>query len=269
MDTVAAAPKLLARLFPDGGQRFLQDGGLGASWGEALAGVPPQLLKVPPQAAGLRQLSRLRDFWTQQNDLRPALAASRALLDIRARVVGQDHPDTYMELGALGALGLAGRLTGDAVGDELVHVVPGSVEGLPNPSDAPLPAVLWILGKGNKERVVPVIDAARDAVAVYLRLCPHPMQTDTALFLGVRGGALNPRAVQGVMARARAQLGLPATATPHAMRHSFATHLLAAGGDLRAIQDLLGHASLSTTQAYTAVDTAQLMEVYDRAHPHA
>lgn len=104
MDTVAAAPKLLARLFPDGGQRFLQDGGLGASWGEALAGVPPQLLKVPPQAAGLRQLSRLRDFWTQQNDLRPALAASRALLDIRARVVGQDHPDTYMELGALGAL---------------------------------------------------------------------------------------------------------------------------------------------------------------------
>ncbi|MCA0873195.1 tyrosine recombinase XerC [Seohaeicola saemankumensis] len=135
--------------------------------------------------------------------------------------------------------------------------------------DAPLPPVLRILGKGNKERVVPVIDAARDAVAAYLRLCPHPMQPDTALFLGVRGGALNPRAVQGVMARARAQLGLPATATPHAMRHSFATHLLAAGGDLRAIQDLLGHASLSTTQAYTAVDTAQLMEVYDRAHPHA
>ena len=90
-----------------------------------------------------------------------------------------------------------------------------------------------------------------------------------SLFRGVRGGALSPRMIQGVMARARMQLGLPATATPHAMRHSFATHLLAAGGDLRAIQELLGHASLSTTQAYTSVDTARLMEVYDRTHPRA
>lgn len=136
-------------------------------------------------------------------------------------------------------------------------------------SDAPLPQVLRITGKGGKERVVPVIAPARDAVSVYLRLCPHSSQADTPLFLGVRGGALNPRIVQGVMAKARLQLGLPATATPHAMRHSFATHLLAAGGDLRSIQDLLGHASLSTTQAYTAVDTAHLMEVYDRSHPHA
>lgn len=136
-------------------------------------------------------------------------------------------------------------------------------------ADAPLPDTLRILGKGEKERVVPVIPAARSAVDRYLRLCPHPQSPDAALFRGVRGGALNPSAIQGVMAKARMQLGLPATATPHAMRHSFATHLLSAGGDLRAIQELLGHASLSTTQAYTAVDTARLMEVYNRAHPKA
>ncbi|WP_171235323.1 tyrosine recombinase XerC [Ruegeria sp. HKCCA6837] len=136
-------------------------------------------------------------------------------------------------------------------------------------ADVPLPATLRIVGKGDKERVVPVLPAARDAVDRYVQLCPHPKAQGAPLFRGVRGGALNPRAIQGVMAKARMQLGLPATATPHAMRHSFATHLLSAGGDLRAIQELLGHASLSTTQAYTAVDTARLMEVYNRAHPKA
>jgi integrase/recombinase XerC len=135
--------------------------------------------------------------------------------------------------------------------------------------DTPLPAVLRVVGKGDKERIVPVLDAARDAVTKYLRLCPHPMAPTAPLFRGVRGGALSPRAIQKAMAAARMQLGLPATATPHAMRHSFATHLLSAGGDLRAIQELLGHASLSTTQSYTAVDTARLMEVYDRTHPKA
>lgn len=136
-------------------------------------------------------------------------------------------------------------------------------------SDAPLPDVLRILGKGGKERVVPVLPAAREAVETYTRLCPHPLTAEGPLFRGIRGGALNPRIIAQVMADARMQLGLPATATPHAMRHSFATHLLDAGGDLRAIQELLGHASLSTTQAYTAVDTARLMEVYNRAHPKA
>ena len=136
-------------------------------------------------------------------------------------------------------------------------------------ADVPLPAVLRIRGKGGKERIVPVIDAARDAVAAYLRLCPWPVAPDAPLFRAVRGGPLSPRAIQLVMEKSRLQLGLPATATPHAMRHSFATHLLNAGGDLRTIQELLGHASLSTTQAYTAVDTARLMEVYDKAHPRA
>ncbi|WP_299679588.1 tyrosine recombinase XerC [uncultured Roseobacter sp.] len=136
-------------------------------------------------------------------------------------------------------------------------------------ADAPLPDTLRITGKGNKERVVPVLPAACKAVDAYLRLCPVPLEPNRPLFRGVRGGALGPGAIQKVMARTRMQLGLPASATPHAMRHSFATHLLNAGGDLRAIQELLGHASLSTTQAYTAVDTARLMEVYDRAHPKA
>ena len=136
-------------------------------------------------------------------------------------------------------------------------------------TDYPLPNTLRIMGKGNKERIVPVIDAARDAIEAYVTLAPYAPEPDLPLFRGTRGGKLNPRIVQKVMERARMQLGLPATATPHAMRHSFATHLLTAGGDLRSIQELLGHASLSTTQAYTAVDTARLMEVYDKAHPRA
>lgn len=136
-------------------------------------------------------------------------------------------------------------------------------------ADAPLPSVLRIVGKGGKERVVPVLPAARDAVEAYMRSCPHRTEAKGPLFRGVRGGALTPGAIQKVMASARMQLGLPASATPHAMRHSFATHLLDAGGDLRAIQELLGHASLSTTQAYTAVDTLRLMDVYNRAHPKA
>ena len=131
----------------------------------------------------------------------------------------------------------------------------------------PLGDVLRITGKGGKERIVPVIAPARAAVARYADLCPHELSPGRPLFRGVRGGALGPRQVQKVTEATRAQLGLPASATPHAMRHSFATHLLNAGGDLRAIQELLGHASLSTTQAYTAVDNARLMEVYRNAHP--
>lgn len=135
--------------------------------------------------------------------------------------------------------------------------------------DAPLPEVLRIRGKGDKERLVPVLPAARQAVDRYVQLCPHDITPDSPLFRGARGGALNPRLISQVMERTRLQLGLPASATPHALRHSFATHLLGAGGDLRAIQELLGHASLSTTQAYTAVDSAQLMDVYRKAHPKA
>jgi integrase/recombinase XerC len=129
--------------------------------------------------------------------------------------------------------------------------------------------MLRIVGKGGKERLVPVIPAAREAVAAYVAVCPYALAPEEPLFRGARGGALSPAIVQKAMQRARMQLGLPATATPHALRHSFATHLLAAGGDLRAIQELLGHASLSTTQAYTAVDAVRLMEVYEATHPRA
>lgn len=130
-------------------------------------------------------------------------------------------------------------------------------------------ASLRIVGKGGKERLVPVIPAAASAISAYTRLCPWPMEPDAPLFRGVRGGPLNPRMITRAMETLRHRMGLPATATPHALRHSFATHLLSAGGDLRAIQELLGHANLSTTQVYTGVDTARLMDVYKAAHPRA
>jgi integrase/recombinase XerC len=136
--------------------------------------------------------------------------------------------------------------------------------------DAPLaPGTLAVTGKGNKTRRVPVLPAVAEAVQAYLALCPHQLAPGKALFVGLRGGPLNPRLVQRRMQELRAELGLPETASPHALRHSFATHLLAGGGDLRAIQELLGHASLSTTQRYTAVDAARLVAVYDKSHPRA
>lgn len=136
-----------------------------------------------------------------------------------------------------------------------------------NGSDAPLPDALRITGKGGKERLIPVIAPARAAVERYVTACPFDIRPQDALFRGANGKPLGPRPIQRLMQTLRAQLGLPPTATPHALRHSFATHLLSAGGDLRAIQDLLGHAALSTTQSYTAVDTARLMDVYIAAHP--
>lgn len=134
-------------------------------------------------------------------------------------------------------------------------------------ADHPLPETLRILGKGGKLRLVPTLPATRAAVADYVRLCPFDLSAGAPLFRGARGGALNPRLIALAMQRCRAALGLPASATPHALRHSFATHLLAAGGDLRAIQELLGHASLATTENYTAVDSARLMQAYRAAHP--
>jgi integrase/recombinase XerC len=137
--------------------------------------------------------------------------------------------------------------------------------------DAPVRGrdMLRVTGKGDKTRVVPVLPIVREAVERYLKLCPIPLGSDDPLFVGVRGGPLSPRIIQLVIARARGALGLPDTATPHALRHSFATHLLGAGADLRAIQELLGHASLSTTQGYTEVDRALLLKTYARAHPRA
>lgn len=129
--------------------------------------------------------------------------------------------------------------------------------------------VLRVVGKGGKERLVPLLPVVRDAIVRYIALCPFPLSSDDPIFLGVRGGPLSPRIIQKLMEHLRASLGLPDTATPHALRHSFATHLLGAGADLRQIQELLGHASLSTTQVYTEVDRAHLLKVYEAAHPRA
>ena len=136
-------------------------------------------------------------------------------------------------------------------------------------SDAPLGDLLRITGKGSKTRMVPVLPAVREAVDAYLAEVPFGSGPDEALFRAKRGGPLSPRHVQAMVQLLRGRLGLPASATPHALRHSFATHLLGAGADLRSIQELLGHASLSTTQRYTEVDAAALLSAYSAAHPHA
>ena len=134
-------------------------------------------------------------------------------------------------------------------------------------ADAPVPETLRITGKGGKTRLAPVLPVVRSAVDAYLALQPFPLAPKDALFRARRGGPLTPRHVQAMVQRLRGRLGLPASATPHALRHSFATHLLGAGADLRAIQELLGHASLSTTQKYTAVDAKHLLASYTEAHP--
>ncbi len=138
------------------------------------------------------------------------------------------------------------------------------------PADFPETATaLRITGKGNKTRLSPLIPAAREAVTEYQKLCPYHLEDGAPLFRGARGGPLQPAIIQREMQKLRSALNLPETATPHALRHSFATHLLAGGGDLRTIQELLGHASLSTTQIYTGVDSTRLLDIYDRAHPRA
>lgn len=129
--------------------------------------------------------------------------------------------------------------------------------------------VITVTGKGNKTRMVPVLANVLVLIADYVKLCPYDLPEEKPLFVGAKGGPLSPRIIQLAMARLRGALGLPESATPHALRHSFATHLLARGGDLRAIQELLGHASLSTTQIYTAVDAERLLDVYKSAHPRA
>jgi integrase/recombinase XerC len=138
--------------------------------------------------------------------------------------------------------------------------------------DVPLPGagdVLIVTGKGNKTRMVPVLQNVLALIQDYAAMCPHPLPAEGPVFVGARGGPLSPRIIQLTMERLRGALGLSDSATPHALRHSFATHLLSRGGDLRAIQELLGHASLSTTQIYTGIDTERLFEVYRTAHPRA
>lgn len=139
------------------------------------------------------------------------------------------------------------------------------------PRTAPIQGrdMMHITGKGGKDRLVPALPIVSESLSRYIDLCPYPLENDAPLFRGARGGPLSPRLIQLAMAKLRESLGLPDTATPHALRHSFATHLLSAGADLRQIQELLGHASLSTTQIYTEVDRDRILSIYDKAHPRA
>ncbi|MFL4977612.1 MAG: tyrosine recombinase XerC [Xanthobacteraceae bacterium] len=188
-----------------------------------------------------------------------AVAAAKRLLDTELRAGEEREPWIFARDAAVLAL-LYG--SGLRIAEALAlrrHDVPE-----PGAGD-----VIMVTGKGNKQRMVPVLRQVTELIADYVRLCPFPLAPEHPLFVGAKGGPLSPRIVQLVMARLRGALGLAETATPHALRHSFATHLLARGGDLRAIQELLGHASLSTTQIYTAVDSERLLAIYRSAHPRA
>ena len=187
-----------------------------------------------------------------------ALAAEDALETVEAAAALQDEPWlAKRDAAILLLLYGAGLRIGEALGLARRQA--------PKDDDA----VLVVTGKGSKQRLVPVLPVVADAIRDYLEACPFGLADDDPLFVGVRGKALAARVVQRQMQKTRILLGLPETATPHALRHSFATHLLAGGGDLRTIQELLGHASLSTTQRYTDVDQGRLRAVYDQAHPRA
>jgi integrase/recombinase XerC len=186
-----------------------------------------------------------------------AIAAAQRVADIDLRA-GEERPAWVL---ARDAAVLALLYGGGLRISEALGLTPRDLDGGGD--------VIVVTGKGNKRRMVPVLPQVQALIADYMRQCPYDLVPAQALFRGARGGPLSPRIIQLVMEQMRGALGLPDTATPHALRHSFATHLLARGGDLRAIQELLGHASLSTTQIYTAVDTEQLLNAYKNAHPRA
>ena len=187
-----------------------------------------------------------------------AVAPARALADVDTRA-GEERPDWVLQRDAavIGLLYGSGLRISEALGLRRHQAPVGPLDHV------------TVVGKGQKTRMVPVIAPVRAAVERYLAQCPHALPDDGPLFVGTRGGPLSPRLIQLAVERLRGGLGLPPSATPHALRHSFATHLLGRGGDLRTIQELLGHASLSTTQIYTAVDAGRLIKAYNDAHPRA
>jgi len=223
-----------------------------------------------------RNLSVLRNFMRFLQ--RRELAATTALAALRSPKLPPGVPKPLSVDDALATVGAAGEVAREGWHSKrdtaLIALIYGcglrlsEALGLRR-AEAPLGETLTVTGKGGKTRQLPVLPAVREAIADYIAACPYTLGADDPLFVGARGGPLHPRLVQLQMAAVRGYLGLPETATPHALRHSFATHLLGAGGDLRAIQELLGHASLSTTQRYTAVDTQRLLAIYDDAHPRA
>ncbi|MGK0267069.1 MAG: integrase/recombinase XerC [Maricaulis sp.] len=223
-----------------------------------------------------RSLSAIRTFYSYAE--RRWGVENAALTLIEGPKLGRSKPKPVSEIGARALLDEAGRAHGtdwvEARDVAVLSLLYGcglrisealSLTG----RDRELRDSMQITGKGGKTRLVPILPVVREAVAHYVALCPFDLDAGQALFRGTRGGALGPRTVQRLMEDLRGRLGLGPTATPHALRHSFATHLLAHGGDLRAIQELLGHASLSTTQIYADVEASQLMAIYDGAHPRS
>ena len=226
-------------------------------------------------ASAARELSAVRNFLSyaaEQQGKLPQLPRTRAprrprtlprpVAPDEAVALAEDASETASE-NWIGARDLAILLLLYGAGLRVAEAL--SLTG----SIRPIGQALRVTGKRSKTRVVPIMPAIREAIEDYVRQCPWPIERDHPLFVGVRGGPLNPDLVRRAVAAARKRLGLPDTLTPHALRHSFATHLLARGADLRALQELLGHASLSSTQIYTAVDAARLLDVYRHAHPRA
>ncbi|HET6940842.1 MAG TPA: tyrosine recombinase XerC [Sphingomicrobium sp.] len=226
-------------------------------------------------ASAARELSAVRNFLSyaaEQQGKLPQLPRTRAPRKPRTlpRPVAPDEAMALAEdaggaasVGWIGARDLAILLLLYGAGLRVAEAL--SLTG----SIRPIGQTLRVTGKRSKTRMVPVVAAIREAIEDYVSQCPWPIERDGPLFVGARGGPLNPDLVRRSVAAARKRLGLPDTLTPHALRHSFATHLLARGADLRALQELLGHASLSSTQIYTAVDAARLLDVYRHAHPRA
>ncbi|RMD47035.1 MAG: tyrosine recombinase XerC [Alphaproteobacteria bacterium] len=244
---------------------------------EMRAFIARQRLRGLAPRSVARQLSAVRGFYRWFGERAGFLPD--AVLSVRAPRVRPRLPRPVPREGALGMIDAAAApaAAGDWVAARdaaVLALLYGSglriseALGLRR-RDAPLGEAITVRGKGGRERRVPVLPVTRALVDRYLALLPRPLPPEGPLFIGVRGGPLGPRMVQKTVEKLRAALGLAPDATPHALRHAFATHLLEAGGDLRAIQELLGHASLSTTQVYTGVDQARLMEVYARAHPRA
>ncbi len=238
-----------------------------------------------------RQLARRRAAGLSNSSAARELSALKAFSSFAKECAGDDEPSAPRLRGPKVKRGLPRPVTPDeaeGLAAEVANNTGGSWQGLRDQAvllllygaglrisealsltagDAPLSATLTISGKGGKQRVVPVMPLLREAVEAYVKVCPHELAREDALFRGARGGPLGQGAVQKAVARARTVLGLPVTATPHALRHSFATHLLGEGADLRSLQELLGHASLASTQIYTKVDAKVLLDTYRSAHP--
>lgn len=198
----------------------------------------PKIPRSLPKPLPVERACQIVDGKTREGEARPAWVLSR-------------------DAAVLALLYGAGLRISEALGIKRHEAPVGSID------------VLTIAGKGRKERSVPIVPPVRQAIQSYIEACPFDLAPDGPLFVGARGGALSPRVIQLTVERMRGALGLPESATPHALRHSFATHLLSRGGDLRTIQELLGHASLATTQIYTAVDNKQILDAYLSAHPRA